>query len=360
MMKILAIETSCDETAIAVVEGAPDRVRVLSNVVSSQIPVHAAWGGVVPHIASREHAANIEHVFQQAIHDAGVAFPQDIDAIAVTHGPGLGPALIIGITFAKTLAAETGLPLIDVDHMDGHIHSNWLDAEQPMDAVFPVLNLIVSGGHTELVTMRDHGDYTVIGETQDDAVGEAFDKVARMLGLGYPGGPAISKLAQEGNPLAFPFPQPMRDSNSFHFSYSGLKTAVLYALRDMGDTLKESARADVAASFQEAAIEVLVHKTIRAAHATDTKTVLLSGGVSANKLLRERLAQRLAEEGIAHVQPLMKYTTDNAAMIGAAGYFRFMKGNVAPWNTVAMRPNLTLGETTTDTLQSTAHASRTS
>ena len=348
MLKIAAIETSCDETAVAVIEADSDRVAVLSNIVSSQVALHEQYGGVVPALAAREHAVNIGPVFEAALKDAGITdIATQLDAFAVTRGPGLGPALLVGLTFARTLAWKFNKPLIGADHMDGHVHSNWLSAEAPGPDIFPALNLIVSGGHTDLVLMRDHGDYEIIGETRDDAVGEAFDKVARLLGLSYPGGPKISKLALKGSSPAYDLPRPMLTSGDFNFSYSGLKTAVLYLVRDLTNgtrELTEKEKADIAASFQEAAIDVLVQKTQRAAQSNNTATVLLSGGVSANTLLRERLAAMCASIGLRCILPEMKYTTDNAAMIAVAAYFS-ARSNISAhtWQTVEMDANLRLG-----------------
>jgi len=355
-MKILAIETSCDETAAAVLEATDSRFLVLSNVISSQIALHAQYGGVVPSLAAREHVKNIEHVIEAALKEAQTDI-KDIDLIAVTHGPGLGPALIVGLTYAKTLAQHYGKPIIGVNHMDGHIHSNWLEPSEPVEDIFPALNVVVSGGHTELVLMRDHGDYEIIGETLDDAVGEAFDKSARLLGLGYPGGPAISKLAEEGNPEKYPLPRPMLHSKDFNFSYSGLKTAVLYLIRDLtkgspSDAssgrfsvgLTDQQKNDIAASFQDAAIDVLIQKTAKAIKKYEVKAILLSGGVSANNLLRTRLDQLAKENNIKYLCPAMKYTTDNAAMIGVAGYFAYQKQkeSLPPWDEIKMYPNLSL------------------
>ncbi len=347
-MKIAAIETSCDETAVAVIEISDDRLAVLSNVISSQIAMHEKFGGVVPALAAREHAVNIGPVFAAAMKSAGITDPsRELDSLAVTRGPGLGPALLVGLTFARTMAWKLGLPLVGVDHMDGHVHSNWLGRESMPTNLFPALNLIVSGGHTDLVLMRDHGAYEIIGETQDDAVGEAFDKVARLIGFSYPGGPKVSKAALTGNPNAYPLPRPMLHSDNLHFSYSGLKTAVLYLIRDItGGTreLTDTEKSDIAASFQEAAIDVLIQKTKRAVGLHDVQTVMLSGGVSANTLLRERLTSLGASLGVQCVIPALEYTTDNAAMIAVAGYYAFQKKTTASsWEAVRMDANLRLG-----------------
>jgi N6-L-threonylcarbamoyladenine synthase len=347
-MKVLAIETSCDETAVAVIEANGENIAVLSNIISSQVELHAQYGGVVPQLASREHARNIKHVFESAVEQAGVKdFAKEIDSIVVTYGPGLGPALLIGITFAKAIAWKYDKPLVPVNHMDGHIHSNWLEPSEPLEEVFPALNVVVSGGHTELVLMRDHEDYEMLGETCDDAVGEAFDKAARLLGLGYPGGPAISKLAQKGDATKYALPRPMLQSPNYDFSYSGLKTAVLYLIRDLGykdKEIPEQVKADIAASFQEAAIDVIIQKAKRAARDHGAKALLLSGGVSANTLLRERLKALAQELGIHSSCPKMIYTTDNAAMIAVAGYFKYLKNKDATWDwkTTSMNPNLAL------------------
>jgi N6-L-threonylcarbamoyladenine synthase len=350
-MKVLAIETSCDETAVAVLEYTEGELRVLSNIISSQIDLHAPFGGVVPALAAREHAANIEHVFTSALKEAGIVDPErEINLLTVTRGPGLGPALLVGITFARTLAWRWNLPLIGVNHMDGHIHSNWIPTvdkkDQIPDIAFPALNVVVSGGHTELVLMRDHGDYTIIGETQDDAIGEAFDKVARMLGLGYPGGPKVSKLATEGDLNAYPLPRPMATAKNYDFSYSGLKTAVLYLIRDITEEKREltqTEKANIAASFQHAAVDVLIIKTKRAAEDYQVKSILLSGGVSANTLLRERLRILANDLNLYYSCPAMTYTTDNAAMIGVAGYYQYIKKSTASSETVDMDANLRLG-----------------
>ena len=343
-MNILAIETSCDETAVSVVETTNTGFSVHSNIVSSQVAIHERFGGVVPALAAREHAENIEHVFASALRDTGISDPEhEIDLIAVTRGPGLGPALLVGLMFARTLAWKWQKPLVGVDHMDGHIHSNWLGRSMPTD-LFPALNLVVSGGHTELVLMRDHGDYDILGETRDDAVGEAFDKVARLLELGYPGGPRISKLALGGNPAAYPLPRPMLSSGDLDFSYSGLKTAVLYLIRDLGGTLSAQQKADIAASFQEAAVDVLIQKTRTAARDHHVRSLLLSGGVSANTLLRERLQALGSELRLPVHIPDLAFTGDNAAMIAVAGYFVFEKDQTPfSWESVQMDANLRLG-----------------
>jgi len=343
-MVILGIETSCDETAIALLDISDiEQVSVRANVVSSQIALHSPYGGVVPALAAREHVKNIGHVLQTALNEAGVSdFKKEIDLIAVTRGPGLGPALMVGVSFAKALAWKHDKPLIGTDHMRGHIYSNWLSPD--FKPAFPILNLVVSGGHTELVLMRDYETFELIGETMDDAVGEAFDKVARLLDLGYPGGPAISKLAPQGDAARFPLPRPMVHSKDFNFSYSGLKTAVLYLIRDLkekGIAIDEQTKKDIAASFQTAAMDVLVQKTIRAAREHGAKMILLSGGVSANAHLRAALRAAAERESLAYGQPPMTYTTDNAAMIAMAGYAAHQYGNApTDWETVDMDPNL--------------------
>jgi N6-L-threonylcarbamoyladenine synthase len=353
-MKVLAIETSCDETAVAVIEAdKKHNLKVLSNFISSQIKLHAKWGGVVPNLAAREHVKNISHVFKAGLAEAGIQdWKKEIDLIAATRGPGLGPALLVGLTFARTLASQSGIPIVGVNHMDGHVHANWLDTEKPMKNVFPALNLVVSGGHTELVLMKDHNKYKIVGETLDDAVGEAFDKVARLLGLGYPGGPIVSKRAaefKEKNPkLNIVLPRPMAKSKDFNFSYSGLKTAVLYKIKDIqeaGFKLDKKVVNEMCHEFQNAATEVLVEKAIRAAKKYKVKAILLSGGVSANSLLRSKLSEATKENKIKYFQPQMKYTTDNAAMIAAAGYFQFIskKKNAlqkGAWKKIVMNANL--------------------
>ena len=349
-MKVLGIETSCDETAIAVLEIKDNKIKVLSNTISSQVKLHAKYGGVVPNLAAREHVKNIQHVFKLALKESKTKI-QDIDLIAVTRGPGLGPALLVGTTFARTIAWKYKKPLIGVNHLEGHIASNFLkkvgvisNFQFPISKKeVPILNLIVSGGHTELVLMTGHGKYQLIGETLDDAVGEAFDKVARLLGLGYPGGPLISKIAEKGNPEHYPLPSPMIHSKDYNFSYSGLKTAVLYLLRDLEAKkykLETSDKSDIAASFQKAAVGVLIKKTVRAAKEYKVKSIFLSGGVSANKYLRSELEKTAKELGVNYSQPEFEYTGDNAAMIALAGYLNFKKNKTASWEAVDMDPNL--------------------
>lgn len=355
MTKILAIETSCDETAAAVIE---DGYRIRSNIVASQIDIHRRYGGVFPEVASRQHILAIGTVIQDALIEARAGWNQ-IDAVAVTYGPGLAGSLLVGVNAAKGIALAQDLPLIAVNHLEGHLYSNWLDVadqggSQAPPLTFPALALIVSGGHTELVLIRDHGDYEVLGRTIDDAAGEAFDKVARLLDAGFPGGPAIEEMAQTGNPAAFKFPRAYL-GDSLDFSFSGLKTAVLRVVqryRDVdklhkpGKTTETTKRplrtmptADIAASFQMAVADVLVDKTLAAAETYEAAEILLAGGVSANTLLRNRL---MAEAKRPVRVPPLYLCTDNAAMIGAAAYWRLQAGDIAPWSQDVV-PNLRLG-----------------
>ena len=394
-MKILGIETPCDETAVAVLEVKRNKLKVLSNVVSSQVKLHAKYGGVVPSLAAREHAKNIEHVFKLALKKAGIwghrmssGHPMSkIDLIAVTRGPGLGPSLLVGLSFAKRLAWKYKKPLIGVNHLEGHIYSNWLpssrssklktlNSKQSQNSnlkfqnIFPILNLIVSGGHTELVLMQDHGKYKIIGETLDDAAGEAFDKVARLLGLGYPGGPQIARHAEQftrtnaekkiqhksasdlcksaGKLGPIEFPRPMINSKNYNFSYAGLKTSVLYKVRDLkaaGVKITDNIINEMAYEFQKAALDVLVFKTKKAAQEYGVESLFLSGGVSANKELRRRLAEESQKLKINYSQPEMEYTGDNAAMIAAAGYFSSRSNQLGDlkWDKVEMDANLGFG-----------------
>ncbi|HNT24439.1 MAG TPA: tRNA (adenosine(37)-N6)-threonylcarbamoyltransferase complex transferase subunit TsaD [Anaerolineales bacterium] len=320
-IRILGIESSCDETAAAVVE---DGRRILSNVVASQVDLHAQFGGIFPEVASRQHIRAVYPIVEQALQQAHLALG-DVDAIAITRGPGLPGSLVIGMNMAKGLALGSGLPLVGVNHLEGHLYSAWLhpsEAEGGPGPEFPLVALIVSGGHTELVLMTEHLRYQRLGATLDDAAGEAFDKVARLLNLSYPGGPAIQKAAQEGNPLAFNFPRAWLD-NSWDFSFSGLKTAVLREVRAMEGVANPLPVADLAASFQAAVIDVLISKTMRAAAEYGARAILIAGGVSANAALRQSAQMRA---NIPLYIPPLWLCTDNAAMAAAAGHQRFLAG----------------------------------
>ena len=421
-MKILAIETSCDETAIAVVDASGGlrrpRFRVLSNIVASQIHIHKKWGGVVPNLAKREHEKNLVPALQTALDNAKILIPKfqkqnsrqtpgsgfqipdieqtlarepelfnsfkkhifklaspKIDVIAVTNGPGLEPALWVGINFAKALALIWKKPLIAVNHMEGHLasvllsqnrgisnsqffrqrrtllrgaiskqipNSNFPKRKSEIIKIgFPAVALLVSGGHTELLLMKNWRKYRILGTTLDDAAGEAFDKVARMLGLGYPGGPIVARLAKSGE-VNIPFPRPMLQSKNLDFSFSGLKTAVLYFLQKQRHSLGRKLVADISASFQQAVVDVLVAKTVRAARAHKPKTIILGGGVAANDELRMQLAQKFADQipGVQLLLPQKSFTGDNAAMIGAAAYFRAVKKEFANLQTLKAKGNL--------------------
>lgn len=331
---ILAIETSCDETAAAVVRGGN---RVLSNVVASQIDVHKRFGGVVPEIASRNHLEAVNAVVEEALERAGLGLA-DLTGLAVTVGPGLVGALHIGLAAAKALAFATGLPLVGVNHLEGHIFANFL--EHP-DLSPPAVCLVVSGGHTSLVYTPDYGEYELMGATLDDAAGEAFDKIAKFLDLGYPGGPVIDKLAVEGDPSAIEFPRAMLHTKDFDFSLSGLKTAVINHVRKERERGHDVNAADLAASFQAAVIDVQVAKTVRAAELKRVDTVLLAGGVASNSSLRERLHTELINRNIRLAYPSPSMCTDNAAMIGAAGHFRLWRGEFLSLDADAA-PNLQL------------------
>ena len=309
-MKILGIETSCDETAAAVVA---DGRRVLSNQIASQVAIHARYGGIVPEVASRQHVLTIIPVVEQALKEAKVGF-SDLAGIAVTMGPGLAGSLLVGVNVAKAISLARGLPLIGVNHLEGHIYANWLSGSS---VDFPVICLIVSGGHSDLVLMRGHGDYVVIGRTRDDAAGEAFDKAARIIGLGYPGGPAIEEAAKSGSDT-LSLPRAWL-AGTYDFSFSGVKTALLRRV-EAGDV---SSAADAAASFQLAMVEVLVKKAVAVAEEYRAKHILLAGGVAANGLLRQRLA---LNSPVPVLVPEPVLCTDNAAMIASCGYFRFQAG----------------------------------
>lgn len=328
MTRILAIETSCDETTAAVVE---DGRCILSNVIASQIELHARYGGVFPEIASRAHIEAIVPVIEQAMQEAHLGF-DDLGAVAVTYGPGLAGSLLVGVNAAKGLALGRNLPLVPVNHLEAHIYAHWLEVESEGAASarleFPLLALIVSGGHTELILMRDHGQYEYLGGTLDDAAGEAFDKVGRLLGLPYPGGPAIQKAAQDGNPEAFRFPRAWLD-DSYDFSFSGLKTAMLRVVQKYSAPPQGRLLADLAASFQAAVVDVLSAKTARAAEEFGVLAVLLCGGVSANQSLRAETCER-AGVPVYYLPPI--FCTDNAAMVGACAYWHFVAGRLAGWD----------------------------
>lgn len=329
LRRILAIESSCDETAAAVIE---DGRHIRSNVVATQIELHRRFGGVFPEVASRQHVLSITPVVTQALTEAGLSHVREVDAIAVTQGPGLAGSLLVGVNMAKGLAFGSGRPLLGVNHLEGHIYSNWLvvpeRAQGVQDGTFPILILIVSGGHTELILMHGHGRYQRLGGTLDDAAGEAFDKVARLLKLGFPGGPAIQQTAQGGDAQRFALPRALShgEEHQFNFSFSGLKTAVLNLVRDLersGVQLQDPALlADLAASFQAAVVEVLVQKTVAAATQTGARQVCICGGVSANAPLRALAEAQFAQRGIPLYVPPLFLCTDNAAMIGAAAYFQ--------------------------------------
>lgn len=323
MIRILGIETSCDETAAAVVV---DGKTILSNVVASQIDLHAQYGGVFPEVASRAHIETIYPVIQEAMETAHMGW-DDLDAIAVTRGPGLAGSLLVGVNAAKGLALGRNLPLLGINHLEAHLYAVWL-TEAANELTFPLLGMIVSGGHTELLLMRDHNEYQHLGGTIDDAAGEAFDKVGRLLNLSYPGGPAIQRAAQHGNPSAFRFPRAWLD-DSYNFSFSGLKTAVLRQVQRLEKEGSELPVADLAASFQAAVVEVLTAKTARAASEHQATAVILAGGVSANLALRQEMTGRVDRP--VHTPPIA-LCTDNAAMTAACGYYRFVAGQRDGWD----------------------------
>lgn len=331
---ILAIESSCDETSAALVRNGRD---VLSNIISSQISVHKKFGGVVPEVASRKHIENISDVIDTALSEAGLKL-DDIQGVAVTYGPGLVGALLIGLTTAKALAFARKLPLIGVNHIEGHIYANFI---QHKDLEPPFVCLVASGGHSHIVNVVDYGKYEIMGMTRDDAAGEAFDKIARALGLGYPGGPQIDKLAREGNADAIDFPRAYLEEGSFDFSFSGLKSAVLNYLNSLSMKGIKPNIPDVAASFQQAVVDVLSDKLIAAAEAKNSPYAVLAGGVAANSKLREELSAKGAKKGIKVLYPDPIVCTDNAAMIGSAGYYKLIRGEVSEMNLNAV-PNLTL------------------
>ncbi|HUY69857.1 MAG TPA: tRNA (adenosine(37)-N6)-threonylcarbamoyltransferase complex transferase subunit TsaD [Candidatus Tyrphobacter sp.] len=325
-MKILTIETSCDETALALVEAGGGlknpRFKVLENLVSSQVKIHRPFGGVVPNLAKREHLKNLPILLKRIEKKIDLS---KIDLLAVTVGPGLEPALWVGINFSRVLAEKLKKPLIGANHLEGHLYSFLLTPENKIPKIFPATALLVSGGHTILLKMTSLTQWKKIGETRDDAAGEAYDKVARLLDFPYPGGPEIEKAARKIKSGFIDFPRPMMNQKNYDFSFSGLKTAVLYAVRDWPGKLGEGDRALVAASFQRAAVEVLVKKTIRAAKETKAKSIILSGGVAANKFLRSELKEGAEGEGLNFLVPEFEFNTDNAAMIAPAAYFSFLR-----------------------------------
>lgn len=333
---ILAIESSCDETAASVVKNGR---CVLSNIISSQIAIHTLYGGVVPEIASRKHIEKINQVVEAALKEADVTL-DDIDAIGVTYGPGLVGALLVGVAEAKAIAYAKKKPLVGVHHIEGHVSANYI--EHP-DLEPPFLCEIISGGHTHLVIVKDYGSFEILGRTRDDAAGEAFDKVARAIGLGYPGGPKIDKLAKEGNPHAIGFPRAHMEDAPYDFSFSGVKSAVLNHLNKCRMTGEPIVEADIAASFQQAVVDVLVDNAIRAAKDYHMDRLAIAGGVASNGALRAAMEASCEKEGIRFYRPSPIFCTDNAAMIGVAAYYEYQKGTRHGWDLNAV-PNLKLGE----------------
>lgn len=333
---ILAVETSCDETAAAVVENGRE---VLSNVISSQIALHTLYGGVVPEIASRKHIEKINQVMAEALSQAGKKL-SDMDAIAVTYGPGLVGALLVGVSAAKAVSFASGIPLIGVHHIEGHISANYIENKELEP---PFVCLVVSGGHSHLVVVKDYGEYEILGRTRDDAAGEAFDKVARAIGLGYPGGPKIDKVSKEGNPDAIAFPRAKVGDSDYDFSFSGLKSAVLNYLNSCEMKGESFCQADVAASFQKAVVDVLTEHSMHAVESCGIKKFAIAGGVASNSALRESLSKACEERGVAFYHPSLILCTDNAAMIGAAGYYEYVKG-VRHGYDLNAAPNLKLGQ----------------
>jgi N6-L-threonylcarbamoyladenine synthase len=325
-MLILAIETSCDDTGAAVIL---DGRKILSNIVSSQVPIHQKYGGVVPELASRKHIESIVPIVAEALETAKVTL-KEIDSIAVTQGPGLVGSLLVGLSFAKSIAFARGLPFIGVNHVEAHLSAIFLEEKPPR---FPFIGLVVSGGHTSLFRMDGFGKYKRLGQTRDDAAGEAFDKVAKLLGLGYPGGPIIDELSKAGNPKAIRFPRPVLSKNSFDFSFSGLKTAVVNYVKAYPEPpggYPENLIKDIVSSFQEAVVEVLVKKTLKAAQQQGLKRVVLSGGVAANQRLRQKIREESFEQQLKVYLPSPSFCTDNAAMVGVVGYEYLKRGIRSP------------------------------
>lgn len=333
---ILAIESSCDETAAAVVKNGRE---VLSNVISSQIEIHKLYGGVVPEIASRKHIEKINQVIEEALKEANVTL-DDVDAIGVTYGPGLVGALLVGVAAAKAIAYAKKLPLIGVHHIEGHISANYIENKELEP---PFACLVVSGGHTHLVRVKDYGDYEILGRTRDDAAGEAFDKVARAIGLGYPGGPKVEKLSKEGNPDAIQFPRAHISDAEYDFSFSGVKSAVLNYINGCEMKQEEYNRADIAASFQKAVTDVLTENAMKAVDEFGMDKFAIAGGVASNGTLRNAMKDACEKKGIKFYYPSPIFCTDNAAMIGVAAYYEYLKGTRHGWDLNAV-PNLKLGE----------------
>ena len=335
-VKILGIESSCDETAAAVVINGRD---VKSNIISTQIPLHTLYGGVVPEIASRKHIERINQVIEEALKEANMTL-SDMDAIAVTYGPGLVGPLLVGVAEAKAIAFARDIPLVGVHHIEGHISANYIENK---DLKPPFLCLVVSGGHTHLVRVLDYGKYEILGRTVDDAAGEAFDKVARAIGLGYPGGPKVEKAALDGDPNAIAFPRAKVNGSEYDFSFSGLKSAVLNYVNGAAMKGEEVNPNDLAASFQKAVVDVLVDHAMHAIDEYGAPAFAIAGGVASNSALREAMRKACEKKGVPFYHPSPILCTDNAAMIGAAGYYEFIAGNRSGWDLNAV-PNLKLGE----------------
>lgn len=335
-MRILGIETSCDETAAAVVENGPSTssgLRILSNVVASSVELHQKTGGIIPEVAAREQLKCIMPVIEEALKKT-----KKIDAIAVTVGPGLIGSLLVGVETAKTLAYIWKKPIVPINHLQAHLYANWLEGKTPE---FPAIGLVVSGGHTDLVLMKDHGNLKWLGGTRDDAAGECFDKTARVLGLPYPGGPEIAKLAEKGNPRVFDLPRPMIGQKNFDFSFAGLKTAVLNTTKKLKNRETKKQKANLAAGIQQAIVDVLVEKTIRAAKQYKVKSVLLAGGVAANKVLREQMRIKLSIVNCQLYIPPPAFCTDNATYIASCAFFNFKP---VPWQKIEANPSLSIEE----------------
>lgn len=337
-MKVLGIETSCDETAASVIEGQGEKIRVLSNIISSQVEIHKKYNGIVPEVAAREHVLNILPVINEALEKARVG-KEKIDAIAVTVGPGLITSLITGIETAKVLSYAWNLPALAINHIEAHIYSNFIAQEEKIE--FPSVVLTVSGGHTQLVLMEGLGRFKTIGGTKDDAAGEAFDKAAKLMDLGYPGGPIVSVWAEKfKGEKEIELARPMIASPDFDFSFSGLKTSLLYQLQKDKDWKKRIH--EYCHEFQQAIIDVLIKKTIRAAEKFKVKTIMLAGGVAANKELRRQLEEKAKKQGFFFLKPDLQYTTDNATMVAVAGYFKAKDGKFIPWQKLKVNCNLEL------------------